>query len=335
MARPIEEFAVAWQSLSGSEHKSGWRCISISPAGPCPLLAARRFPGNEEALLAGFPTIVKAPPKEQMPEGIGFAVAREDPYEDGHIWIALTRKEAGSEKIFAEIVCDVVGAMDAVSESSEEAILGTMLSRVRAWQEFMRKPPCGLSPEAEVGLVGELTIFGNLLDAGVSPISVVEAWLGPIGGIQDFQLGTGAIEVKATLSNNGFPAKIGFLEQLDDTSKSPLYLVGVRFSIAAGGHTLGEMATHLLERLSATSGAATVFVDSLLAAGLPPTHYGHYVRHFVPIACKVFEVGEGFPRFVPGNVADAVRRVQYELDLDKIAGDGLDITEVLERLGAE
>ena len=333
MVRPIDEFAVAWQSLSGNDGGSGWRCIAVSPAGPCTLLAARRFPGNEESMLACFYS-VKAPPKELMPESVGFLVAREDPYADGNTWIALTRKDAGSEDMFAEIVRDVVGAMDTVSEAGEESILRTMLSRVRAWQEFMRKTPRGLTPEAEVGLAGELTFFGDLLDAGVSATSAVEAWLGPIGGIQDFQLGTGAIEVKATLSNNGFPAKIGSLDQLDDTYKSPLYLVGVRFSLAAGGSTLGDMARRLLERLSVTSGTAKVFIESLLAAGLPPSHYGHYVRHFAPTACKVLEVGDGFPRFVPSNVADAVRHVQYELDLDKIVSDGLEITEVLERLGA-
>jgi hypothetical protein len=36
---------------------------------------------------------------------------------------------------------------------------------------------------------------------------------------------------------------------------------------------------------------------------------------------------------VPGNVAEAVRRIYYELDLDKVAGHGLDIVEVFERLG--
>ena len=332
MARPIEEFAVAWQALSGKGDGTGWRCIPVSPAGPCPLLAARRFPGNEEAVLAGFRT-VKAPPKELMPEGVGFEVAREDPHGDGNTWIALTRKDAGSEEMFAEIVLDVVGTMDAASESDEEVILRTMLSRVRAWQEFMRKTPRGLSPEAEIGLAGELTFLAMLLDAGVPAASVVEAWVGPVGGVQDFEIGTGAIEVKSTLSNNGFPAKIGSLEQLDDSFRSPLYLVGVRFSLASGGSTLGEIATSLVERMSHGSGAASAFVDSLVAAGLPPAQFNKYMRRFVPVSCRILEVGEGFPRLVAGSVAEAIRRVYYELDLDKVAGYGLDVVEVLERLG--
>jgi hypothetical protein len=332
MARPIEEFAVAWEALSGKEDGTGWRCIAVSPTGPCSLLAARRFPGNEQAILAGFRT-AKAPPKELMPEGVGFEVAREDPYGDGSTWIALTRKDAGSEEMFAEIVQDVVGTMDAVSEAGEEVILRTMLSRVRAWQEFMRKTPRGLSPEAEVGLAGELSVLGMLLDAGISAASAVEAWLGPVGGVKDFELGTGSIEVKSTLSNNGFPAKINSLEQLDDSFRSPLYLVGMRFSLAAGGSTLGEIATCLIERLSHGSGAASAFVDSLLAAGLPPAQFNNYIRRFVLVSCRILEVREGFPRFVPSGVAEAVRRVYYELDLDKITDHELDIVEALERLG--
>lgn len=332
MARPIEEFGIAWQALSGKGDGTGWRCIAVSPAGPCPLMAARRFPGNKEALLVGFCT-VKAPPKDLMPEGVGFEVAREDPHGDGNTWIALTRKDAGSEDMFAEIVQDVVGTMDAVSEGGEEVILRTMLTRVRAWQEFMRKTPRGLSPEAEVGLAGELTFLGMLLDMAIPAALAVEAWLGPVGGVQDFALGTGAIEVKSTLSNNGFPAKIGSLEQLDDSSRSPLYLAGVRFSLAAGGSTLGEMATSLVERLSHGSGAPSAFVDNLVAAGLPPAQFNYYVRRFVPVSCRILEVGEGFPRFIPGSVAEAVRQVYYELDLDKVAGHGLDVVRVLEGLG--
>jgi hypothetical protein len=57
------------------------------------------------------------------------------------------------------------------------------------------------------------------------------------------------------------------------------------------------------------------------------------MRCFVHVSCRILEVGDGFPRFVPGSVAEAVRRVNYELDLDKVAGHGLDIVEVLERLG--
>jgi hypothetical protein len=295
-------------------------------------MAARRFPGNEESILAGF-SVAKVPPKEVLPEGAGFDVACEDPHGDGKTWIALTRKDAGSKEMFAEMVCDVSGTMDSVSEAGEEAVLRAMLSRVRAWQEFMRKTPRGLTPEAEIGLAGELTFLGMLLDAGAPAGSVVESWLGPAGGIQDFEIGTGAVEVKSTLSTIGFPAKIGSLEQLDDSFRSPLFLAGVRFVLTAEGSTLGEIAKHLSERLSRDSGSAAEFMDRLVAAGFPPSHFGRYTRRFSLASLRLLEVADGFPRFMPGGVAPAIRRVSYELDLDKVSGEGLGIIEILERLG--
>ena len=60
MARPIDEFVVAWEALSGKSDEQGWRSIGVAPAGPCRIMAARRFPGNGEALLAGF-SAVKVP----------------------------------------------------------------------------------------------------------------------------------------------------------------------------------------------------------------------------------------------------------------------------------
>jgi hypothetical protein len=295
-------------------------------------MAARRFPGNEEAMLAEF-CVAKVPPKEVLPEGVGFDVACEDPHGDGKTWIALTKKDAGSEEMFAEMVCDVAGKMDSVSEVGEEAVLRAMLSRVRAWQEFMRKTPRGLSPEAEIGLAGELTFLGILLDAGVPAGSAVESWLGPTGGIQDFEIGTGAVEVKSTVSTVGFPAKIGSLEQLDDSFRSPLFISGVRFAQAAGGNTLGEMAKGMVERLSRDSGGAAEFMDKLVAAGFPLAHFDRYTRRFSLVSLRLLEVAEKFPRFVPGRVAQAIRKISYELDLDKVLGEGLSIIEILERLG--
>lgn len=332
MARPIEEFAVAWQALSGNDGEEGWRCISVSPAGKCPILAARRFPGNEEAMLAGFLT-AKAPPMETLPEGVGFEVAREDPYGDGKTWIALTRKDSGSDKIFAEMVSDVAGAMDVVSESSEEAVMRSMLSRIRAWQEFMRKMPRGLAPEAEVGLAGELQFLAMLLDAGMPSDSAVGSWLGPIGGLQDFEIGTGAVEVKSTLSSRGFPAKIGSMEQLDDSFRTPMFLAGIRFFERSSGFNLGEIAEKILERIGHHPGAAADFADRLVAAGFPAAHFDKYSRRFAFESMRVLEVGDDFPRFVPGKVPEPITKVRYELDLDKVPGSGIRLVEALERLG--
>ena len=74
-----------------------------------------------------------------------------------------------------------------------------------------------LSQEAEVGLFGEMVVLKALLEAGVPVEVVLNAWQGPLDGLHDFLIGSGAIEVKTTLSTNGFPATVNSLEQLDES----------------------------------------------------------------------------------------------------------------------
>jgi hypothetical protein len=333
MARPIEEFVLAWNALSGQSAEEGWRGIRVAPAGPCVLMAGRRFPGNEEALLAGFAS-ARVPAAEKLPEGRGFEVSRADPLGDGKTWLALTRKESGSVELFAEMVGDVAGAMDATAGEGEERILRTLLGRVRAWQEFMRKGLQALAPEAEIGLVGELSFLGALLDAGVPAALATEAWIGPLDGVQDFVLGTGAVEVKATLSLQGFPAKIGSLEQLDDSVRKPLFVAGARFSQRESGRNLPEFAAAVREALQGDAEASRIFSDRLLAAGYHDAHADRYPRRFSPEGTRVVEVGEGFPRIVPGNVPDGIRRVNYEIDFDRAPGGEAGLVGALRRLGA-
>jgi len=332
MARPIEEFVLAWSALSGDAAAEGWRSIPVARAGRCALRAGRHFPGNEEALLAGFRD-ASVPSAERLPEGRGFEVSRADLHGDGKTWIALTRKESGSVELFAEMVGDVAGAMDAAVAGGDDAVLRALLTRVRAWQEFMRRGVQALSPEAELGLVGELAVIEGLLAAGLAPFAVVEAWVGPIGGVQDFNLGEGAIEVKATLSERSFPARIGSLEQLDDGARRPLFLAGVRFSQRESGRSLPDIAAQLSDLLGRFPETGQGFSDRLLAAGYHVSHAANYRRHFSLEAVRVLEVGEGFPRLVRGDIPDAITRVKYEADIDRIPGANLGLGGALAKLG--
>lgn len=333
MARPIEEFALAWSALSGRTFEEGWRGILVTPAGPCTLMAARRFPGNEEALLAGFKTAT-VPPAEKLPQGRGFEVTRADPHGDGKTWVALTRRESGSVELFANMVGDVAGAMDAAAVEGEERILLALLRRVRSWQEFMRKGSQALSAEAEVGLVGELSFLMALLNAGAPASVAVEAWVGPLDGVQDFEIGSGAVEVKATLASSGFPVWIGSLEQLDDSARKPLFVAGALLSLRESGQRLPEIARGVRERVSSDPAAASLLDDRLLASGYSDSHAEHYARRFALDRMRVVEVGDGFPRLVPGSVPFGIRRAIYEIDLDRAPGADVGARGAARALGA-
>ena len=332
MARPIDELVLAWNSLAGDVMVDGWRSIFVTRSGTCELLAARRFPGNCESLLAHFPTAT-IPLAEKLPEGVGFTIERVEPHGDGKTWLALTRKESGSIDLFIAMVGDVVGVLDQNFNTENERQLASFLGRVRAWQEFMRRGAHGLEPEAEIGLVGELSFLIFMIDAGIPASLAVESWVGPLDAIQDFELGTGAVEVKATLSTAGFPAKIGSLEQLDDSIRQPLFLAGVRLSQTESGQSLPEFVSQVCVLLKGNAEAQRLFADRLLVAGFFDAHVDRYVRRFSILGTRVVEVEEGFPRLTHGTVPNGIRRAKYEIDFDRATGENLGPEAAFKKLG--
>lgn len=335
MARQSDEFLMAWSSLSGLGEESGWQAIPIAPAVPLELQAGRRSPDNAEAVLVGFPSIHLST-SDKLPEGQGFAVERVNPQGDSKLWLALTRKATGSEDLFASMASDVVGALDdaVTAGASEQKLLRVFLGRVGAWQEFMRKGFQSLSPEAEIGLVGELSVLRLIIDAGVPASLAVESWLGPLDALQDFELGTGALEVKATLSIVGFSAKIVSLEQLEDSVRQPLFVVCVRLKQTTTGKTLPEIVDEMQCIVKGDAEAERLLAERLLAAGFIEQHADRYARRFTQAGTRIIEVDKDFPRLTLGNVPLGITKASYEIDLDKATSLVVEIDEALKKLGA-
>jgi Putative PD-(D/E)XK family member, (DUF4420) len=333
MARLIDDIELAWRSLRASADTTGWRSISIATIGPCSLLAGLSFPEKSEALLASFSSST-IPAAEKLPDGQGFVVSRVEPNGDGLTWLALTRSFHGSLELFAAMVADVAHAMDAEPGADEKRLLRVFLGRIRAWQEFMRKGAQSLSPESEIGLVGELTLLRAIIDAGLPLASAIESWVGPLDGVRDFEIGTGSLEVKTTLSAAGFPAKIGSLEQLDDSVRQPLFVAGARLRQTDTGQSLPELVAEMRDVAAGEPEAMRLLGERLIAAGYFDAHADRYVRRFALADTRVVEVKEGFPRLTPGSVPLGVRRATYEIDLDKAAGPSMPAADALKKLGA-
>jgi len=309
MALPIDDFELAWRSLRDSDDASGWRSISIATLGPCALRAGLSFPEKNEALLVSFSTSA-VPAAEKLPDGQGFTVSRAEHDTDGVTWLALSRSAHGSVELFAAMVADVAHAMDAESGADEKRLLRVFLGRIRAWQEFMRKGAQSLSAESEIGLVGELTLLRVIIDAGVPLASAIEAWVGPLDGVRDFDLGTGSIEVKATLSAAGFPAKIGSLEQLDDSVRQPLFLAGARLRQTESGLRLPEFVAEMRDVAAGEAEAVRLLSERLIAAGYFDAHADRYVRRFALADIRVVEV-----KWAAAGFIDTLLRWKMKLEV--------------------
>lgn len=329
-----EELLAAWRALAGNPGTKGWRTIPVAYGGPCRLVAGRHFPGNEEALLVEFAS-VWVPPVDQLPQGRGFLVSRADFSEDGsdRIWIALCRQSAGSLDLFAMMADDVALTLEGLRGADNERLFHTFLARIRAWQDFMRRGGDGvLGPEAEVGLFGELELLRDIILAGLPAIVAVEAWQGPLDGVQDFALGVGAIEVKCTVSPGSFPATVSSLDQLDDSLIRPLYLAGVRLALTASGRTLPEQVGELRDLVREELTALALFDSRLLHAGFLDAVAERYTRRFLRTGEKILQVSDAFPRLTRANVAIEIRRARYEIDLDLVSVGDVGIEHALRQL---
>lgn len=331
MALPSEREALlaAWRALAGHTGQQGWRFIPIATHAYCHLRAGRHFPGNEEALLAGFR--VATTPAE-LPQGHGFAVLTVDmeATEPDRLWFGLVRQPAGNLDMFALMATDVVSTLGAASNLDDRAIFRLFLDRIRAWQNFMRQGRDGLlSPEAEIGLHGELILLGMLIDAGLETLPAVESWHGPLHGLHDFETGIGAIEVKTTASEQGFKIKILSLEQLDPSLAEPLYLAGLHLNANPEGLTLAGRIEEVRQRLRNNPAALHNFNTLLLHAGYADAMADCYPRHFVHDQTRLLRVDDQFPTLTRHKVPPQVSLVRYEIDLDQIEGGNQKLADIL------
>lgn len=337
MADPndLESLRIAWRALSDHATKAGWSTIEVGRYGPVRILAGRHFPGNEEALLAGFHGVA-LPEAPRLPSGRGFTVSRPDLGVEGGKadWISLSRHGGGSQDLFSAMAEDVLGVFRALKEGSELGLLRAFLARIAAWQDFMeRDREDALGREAEVGLFGELVMLRQLLAFGLPPTKVLESWQGPLNGIHDFVLGCGAIEVKSTIAPVGFFATVGSMEQLDEALVSPLFLAHIRLPLHEQGKTLPELTEDVREALGHDPISASLFESRLLHAGFLSAHSCLYTRRFAAGAPRIMPVGGAFPRITQRNVMAGVRKVRYEVELDGLGLPETPLTTAIEQLG--
>lgn len=329
-----DEILASWKALNNPGSGTGWQAVPVTSPGDCRIMAARHFPENDEALLIGF-KLEGLPSSTQLPEGKGFRVEkiRDARLGKDQIWVGLIRLKSGSLEIFLTMVRDVLTMVGKKSGMPPATLFSAFIGRIRAWQDFMSKPRAVLGPEAEVGLFGELIFLKQLTDSGLNTFNAVESWYGPLDGLQDFMLGHGAVEVKATLAEKGFPAKIHSLEQLDDSVVQPIFLGAVRLSRNPSGWTLSELISVIRELMSQDRQALSEFDNRLLRAGYLDSHSEHYIRQFSVTEIRNLLVGEEFPRMTPGTVPSGIRSAKYEIDIDQTVSNEVPVDEMYRQLG--
>lgn len=326
-----QQILVAWKALSSTDNQEGWVTFPLYKHSNWSLLASYNLLKREEAIFLDINYSQILESRITLPIAQGFRVQRFN--EAARKGFALVRQVDGDLDLFTKMIVDVCNTIIQYQDLNENKLVSVFINRIYAWLSFMSKGERELSQEAELGLIGELEVILSLISLNLPISEVLNAWKGPLDGLKDFEMGSGAIETKSTLSNQGFVAKINSLEQLDDSEKSPLFLNGYRFSLNSVGKTLTERINLIREQLNDYPAELSRFNNLLLRIGYLESEKENYIRKFKTENSFFWLVDENFPRLVPGNIAVNIRHAKYEIDLTPFINQSIDLSLVLQKLG--
>ena len=236
-----------------------------------------------------------------------------DPGGETDLELVLT--DAQHRDIFDLLVRDLVEA----AEQPEDEALGVtrLLARLSEWQQLLRRlSPRGLSDEGQRGLWGELWALREVVAPALGMRDAVNAWRGPMGSDQDFQMGTLCMEVKTSAAHDLDRVPIASERQLEVPEDVVLVLVGLSLDARVRhGETLPDM-IRAVRAAAAEAGCLSTLDDRLERCGYGVEdanlygETGYSVRSFEP-----FRVGAGFPRLVSTDLPAGISDVRYRVSL--------------------
>lgn len=243
--------------------------------------------------------------------------------------LILILREKANWEMFYSLCSDLLNATASIK--TPETASATILSRLRRWQEFLKKKRSDILPEEEIkGLIGELIYLKNQLIPKYGCTDAVKFWQGPEGTPQDFNINESAVEVKCQLGGTTPKVKISSVDQLySQLPKLYLFVVTLAKSTAdeKGSINLPAIINAILELLEAESShSINRFQDLLLEAGYL---YNEKYLEFNYLLSEVhaYSVKDNFPRIKPTDVQPGIIRLNYDISLSECAPFEIDINK--------
>jgi hypothetical protein len=176
-----------------------------------------------------------------------------------------------------------------------------------------------LSSDREVGLFGELMVIDCLVST-LGGTQAVTSWRGPNGDEHDFDLGSGDLEVKSTLSEKRVHW-ISSLSQLEPTPGRTLWLLSMQLTTGLGeALTIADIVARLQSRLVGPDLEA--FAKKLYSVGWRDKYRATMRRRFrMRSRPLILPVDAEFPALTPDRVMAAgmslarLREISYSIDV--------------------
>ncbi|MEV4105701.1 PD-(D/E)XK motif protein [Nonomuraea sp. NPDC049649] len=213
--------------------------------------------------------------------------------------------------LFCTLLADLVNQLRLPASRPTAALV----RRLNAWRRMLgRGLLTGLSPEARLGLYGELLVLREMMLPAIGQ-DAVRSWVGPDGAPQDFRHLSTAVEVKTVSRHDPNRCRISNERQLDTSDVSNLFLVHQAVGVSPDGTSLSELVDEIRDQ-PPVQAELSLFENCLLEAGWLDAHRDQYAsdRYFLTRR-QNFTVDARFPRVTPSELPAGVSGVSYFIDL--------------------
>lgn len=233
---------------------------------------------------------------------------------DGHRFVEISTTD---ERLIVDGYAMLSAIADRIQVDHVEP-LKALAETLATWRSILARR-ARMTPEAEIGLFGELIVVEALLDTGDISVS---AWRGGLREEHDFGMSDVDFEVKTT-SGERRQHWIHGLRQLVPTGTMPLWLVSLQITRggAGQGRTLPELIQVVLS--AAPDEAARLHAKRVLeAAGWTDDQADLFPDSWrARTTALALPVDGTFPSITPAHLVKAsvdvgaIRQVSYEIDV--------------------
>lgn len=229
-------------------------------------------------------------------------------------FIKFTQSIPNTENIFESVISDI--CENVVHLQNKKNLPAALTKVLNEWKVFFEKQQNEiLSISSQKGLVGELHFVRDYLFQKYSFTESLFYWTGSDKTNHDFQIKNIAVEVKTTSSKQHKKFVISSERQLDSTGLEHLYLSLFALNLHSNmpERTLPELIGEIYTQLQEDPFATFQFQIKLAKYGYNEIHAEKYTTGFSLFEMRFFEVVEGFPRLLQGNLPDGVGDLKYSI----------------------
>ncbi|GAB4098278.1 PD-(D/E)XK motif protein [Sinomonas halotolerans] len=249
---------------------------------------------------------------------------------DGSWMLLLTLDDAQFTDVFGRLcghVYETVARATSARKGTDAA-----LACLATWRELFRSSNQNrLGLEGCRGLYAELVFGFRVLAPAVGLSTALDAWEGPFGADQDFQIGNDRFEVKS-VHPTARSVTIANEYQLAEGGALVCAAVSDAKVAEPGFESLGAVVEAIRSEILSSSSDIQSFDDALseLRYDVSDDYYRSVYLRLDSLS--YFDIRPGFPRILPGDLPKGVGRVKYNIEWDAIEPFRVDETQAVPKI---